>query len=97
MCSLYNRCLECPMNDRKNDLNCQNFVFTHPDEAERIVFKWKEEHPFTTNADKFREVFGTIIMGVPTILAAASQVEVDGKSLNEWGKAECQPPKSKDI
>ena len=98
MCSHSGGCLRCPMNDRgSNDLNCQDFVFAHPDKAERIVFNWKEEHPLITNADKFREIFGTIIVGVPTIIAAASQVSVNGKSLNKWANEEYHPPKNKDM
>lgn len=34
----------------------------YPEEAEAILQKWADERPIVTNADKFREVFGTNLL-----------------------------------
>ena len=46
-------CMYCPF-----DGNCSSLEKSEPSEAVRIVEEWSKEHPATTNADKFKEVFG---------------------------------------
>lgn len=41
--------------------SCKMFCMGYPEEAEKIVEQWVKEHPFMTNIDKFKEVFGVNI------------------------------------
>ena len=61
MCNILNdegtcRCARCEFS--KSGIDC-----TEPDdpaEAVRIVEEWSKAHPKQTNADKFKEVFGSV-------------------------------------
>lgn len=48
------QCEYCPMRDACRDSRIET-VYS----VIEIVEKWGKEHPIVTNADKFREVFGT--------------------------------------
>lgn len=53
--------LKCPIKELEyftDSDDCSTLIFEHPEEAEKIILKWAKEHPFKTNADKFKEVFG---------------------------------------
>ena len=61
MCESYGlNCNDCGLCSRNNEKKeqCEIFTVHHPQEAEKIIMDWTKEHPFQTNADKFREVFG---------------------------------------
>ncbi|MCR4802397.1 MAG: hypothetical protein K5895_05260 [Lachnospiraceae bacterium] len=54
------RCTDCPFYEKvckkyATDPSCAIF---NAHEAIKIVEQWAEEHPFQTNAEKFKEVFG---------------------------------------
>lgn len=51
-------CEDCPLGKKRGVYTCLRWVFDHPYEGEELIMKWAEEHPVTTNRDKFREVFG---------------------------------------
>lgn len=54
-----NRCEKCPIAEHRNEcLNRYTWMNNHPEEVERIVMKWAEEHPIKTNGMRFGEVFG---------------------------------------
>ena len=56
MCRCYGGfCKECPLGFAAS---CRNWVIGQPEEAEEIIMKWAEEHPFKSNGTKFSEVFG---------------------------------------
>ena len=56
MCGHYEGfCKECPLGFAAS---CRNWVIGQPEEAEEIIMKWAEEHPFKSNGTKFSEVFG---------------------------------------
>lgn len=52
-------CEECPLASPDYDYACADFISDNPEKVVSIVEKWAKEHPMITNADKFREVFGT--------------------------------------
>lgn len=47
-------CFNCPFNGELCNAGKQ-----HPYEIIEVVENWAEQHPIVTNADKFREMFGT--------------------------------------
>lgn len=49
-------CEDCPFDGKVCNIGEKNF---HAHEAIEIVEQWAEQHPIVTNADKFREMFGT--------------------------------------
>lgn len=60
MCGFYKgRCAECGLSFQNNGKSkCSSFCTQYPQQAEKIILHWEEEHPVQTNADKFKEVFG---------------------------------------
>lgn len=61
MCANNIRCDNCPLsaiNNGNNGVSCQLSVCQSPEIAERIIMEWSKEHPFVTNRDKFKKVFG---------------------------------------
>ena len=51
-------CVDCPLyyaNSNKQ-LGCKRFEMLYPKEAIKIVEDWEKEHPFVTNADKYKEI-----------------------------------------
>lgn len=60
MCKAFVWCNECPLGTSEE--NCRELVNKKPKEAEEIIMKWAAEHPAMTNAEKFREVFGTKVI-----------------------------------
>ena len=63
MCS-ETSCADCPFSSYSNSI-CSDFILSNPDEAEKIVKEWTDEHLLITNRDKFKEVFG---VHVPSFL-----------------------------
>lgn len=49
----------CPLYTSNNGtgLPCRTFIETYPEEAEKLIAKWAEDHPANTNKDKFYEIF----------------------------------------
>lgn len=77
MCKHYSCCQavpnQCPLSKVKKQFNCSDWAVMHPTEAVAIVEKWSAEHPVKTNAEKFKEVFGTYVAcidGAATITEA---------------------------
>lgn len=52
------RCSDCPFDGAPCSLGASKFYLF---ETMEIVENWVKEHPVTTNADKFRELFGVIV------------------------------------
>lgn len=55
------KCGLCPVGNKvfkERASYCCVWVKDHPEEAERIIMQWAEEHPFKTNLMRFKEVFG---------------------------------------
>lgn len=53
-------CSKCPISESNNrhNMGCDSFIAKHPQEAEKLIMDWAEEHPIISNKDKFKEVFG---------------------------------------
>ena len=51
-------CDECLLGSKYNgrNINCFPLESFYSDEAIKIVEKWEKEHPFVTNADKYKEI-----------------------------------------
>ena len=51
-------CDECLLHYKNNDkeLYCNKLEEYYPNEAIKIVEDWEKEHPFVTNADKYKEI-----------------------------------------
>ena len=49
----------CPLHASNNGtgLACGTFIYAYPEEAEKLIAKWAEDHPANTNKDKFYEIF----------------------------------------
>lgn len=65
MCDRYysNDCKSCPLEPSPECggyASCEQFAEEDPDEVVFNVEEWSAEHPITTNAMKFEEVFGTL-------------------------------------
>lgn len=61
ICKYYeHNCPKCRLSSRNNAHNetCNDFIRQYPQEAEKLIMDWDPKHPFTTNRDKFKEVFG---------------------------------------
>lgn len=61
MCHAHgNSCEGCPISRirRNSETLCTLFMIKNPEEAEKIIMKWAEEHPPVTNGEKFVEIFG---------------------------------------
>lgn len=43
MCKAYPTCRECPLSTHQN--RCDAWMHEHPEEAERVVMMWSEDHP----------------------------------------------------
>ena len=65
MCDSYLGCAGCPTKMKKDNdnLTCGDFVHSNPSKAVEVIEKWVKEHLTTTNADKFKEVFGRNMVG----------------------------------
>ena len=65
-------CSECGIakaqKGKKEFSSCESFLIGCPKKSESIIEQWAKEHPFVTNADKFREVFGFDIAIVSGLL-----------------------------
>lgn len=53
-----NGCNKCPLKDNRDLFTCWRALTVHPDEMEKAVMKWAEDHPVKTNHQKFVETFG---------------------------------------
>ena len=51
-------CDKCLLGCNKNSrgVNCSGLEINYPNEAIKIVEDWEKEHPFVTNADKYKEI-----------------------------------------
>lgn len=51
-------CDECLLGCNKNSrgISCSGLEIDYPNEAIKIVEDWEKEHPFVTNADKYKEI-----------------------------------------
>lgn len=59
MCKQIGDCSKCPISFLNNkSLFCITFMQESPEDAERIIMQWADEHPLMTNRRKFEEVFG---------------------------------------
>lgn len=58
MCNSIRACQYCPLYSGNNGISviCHDIIITHPEEAEKIIMKWAEEHPIKTNRQVFEEV-----------------------------------------
>ena len=52
-------CHDCPLDDSNNNTkkSCDDFMRLHPEEAEKILIKWAEEHPQKTILQDFLEKY----------------------------------------
>lgn len=52
-------CCDCLLSMQNNSekLNCCEYTMTHPEEAEKIITKWAEEHPQKTILQDFLEKY----------------------------------------
>ena len=57
MCQSYKVCAECCIYKIPN-VSCKTYIYKYPEDAEKLLLKWAEEHPIKTNAEKFKEMFG---------------------------------------
>lgn len=64
MCKQISDCDKCSISFHNNKTKsfCTSFIIEHPEEAERIIMRWSDEHPIMTNRRKFEEVFGFDIL-----------------------------------
>lgn len=64
MCKQIGTCDKCQISfhNNKNKSFCTTFMIESPEEAERIIMQWADEHPLMTNRRKFEEVFGFDIL-----------------------------------
>ena len=60
MCKQIGDCSKCPISFQNNQTQsfCSTFMAESPEDAERIIMQWADEHPIMTNRRKFEEVFG---------------------------------------
>jgi len=60
MCKQIGDCSKCPISFQNNQTQsfCSTFMAESPEDAERIIMQWADEHPIMTNRKKFAEVFG---------------------------------------
>lgn len=60
MCKAFrNKCGICPMGIGNNGAKelCAKLIMRFPDEANKIILKWCEEHPVETRQDRFLKMF----------------------------------------
>lgn len=59
ICDYYDRtrCMECLLGKANNGkrVGCPIFITKYPEEAQKIMMKWAEEHPVKTNRQVFIE------------------------------------------
>lgn len=58
MCKKSGGCANCELKILSGYI-CGLDILKNPEQAQEIIMKWAKEHPVKTNADKFKEVFGT--------------------------------------
>jgi len=98
MCKFNQYCSRCDIGDKKEPGMCADYCVKNPDEAEKIVSEWAEEHPVVTNADKFREVFGVSIGSFGEPCPDASTIYGIGIIPNqEWLEQEYRPPRKENA
>lgn len=58
LCDSNAQCSNCILSSYNNgkDIDCGKFMTTYPEEAEKLIMKWAEEHPIKTNKQVFEEV-----------------------------------------
>lgn len=58
LCDITERCDECCISTDNNgkDKSCSDFMSTYPEEAEKLIMEWAEEHPIKTNRQVLEEV-----------------------------------------
>ena len=66
MCNSGLECVNCQISATNNGScnSCLSFMQKFPEDAERIIMKWSEEHPIMTNRRKFEEVFGLNVAAI---------------------------------
>ena len=69
MCNRAKDCGYCPLDDSNNgfQLTCRELIEQRPEEAEKIIMKWAEEHP-KANVDRFNEIFPDYPMDISEVL-----------------------------
>lgn len=67
-------CCDCPLSMQNNDekVNCCEYTMTHPEETEKILIKWVEEHPQKTILQDFLEKYPNAPMGKTGLPKACS-------------------------
>lgn len=59
MCKGFRLCESCPLTAELNEENmdCEDLVLEHPEEANEIILKWCEEHPVETRQSKLLKCY----------------------------------------
>ncbi len=65
MCKAADVCKRCPLSSYNNKLtynngeplSCYEAIAKYPEEMEKLIVKWAEEHPIKTNGDNFLEKY----------------------------------------
>lgn len=59
ICRKYDNCTDCPLDEKNNGLAefCRDAFGRYPNKTEKILKKWKAEHPVLTNEQKCNEMF----------------------------------------
>ncbi len=59
ICRKYDNCTDCPLDEKNNGLVefCRDAFGQYPNKTEKILKKWKAEHPVLTNEQKCNEMF----------------------------------------
>lgn len=104
MCKFKKYCGRCEIGDKKETRTCAEYCVKNPDEAERIVSEWSKEHPITTNADKFKEVFGEDFrITNPNVRMFVyngvidSEGREEGTQYEKWLQQEYKPPGKENV
>ena len=77
------RCEACPLSCFKNSTgnSCRIFAMGYPQEAQKIVQKWSNEHPIKTRQEAFLEAFPNALIrgtGVPESCAKIVGIAPNG-------------------
>lgn len=94
-------CCRCPIYSKNTQSmwDCNQYAAKNPEEFEDIILVWAEEHPYKTNADKFKEVFGIELLdndcagiNCPKDCGYCSECKYDGF----WSQEYKEPKRSKE-
>lgn len=55
MCKAINGCEYCPVYEQRGARWCEKWMLNNPEEAEKIINKWAEEHPRRTYLSQLLE------------------------------------------